>query len=306
MIAFFGAFHGRTMGALSLTGSKVTQRRDFSPLVPGVTHIDYPHCYRCPIALGDRSCCLKCLDDLEQNIFHKTIAPEEIAAFIVEPILGEGGYVVPPNGFHEKLKEIANKYEIRYIVDEVQSGMGRTGKMFAIQHWDVDPDIICLAKGIASGMPLGAIVASAPVMDWEKGAHASTFGGNPVSCAAALETISLLEEGLIENAVRVGDVLIDRLRDMQRRQPMIGDVRGRGLMIGAEMVLDKESRLPAVDECQDVVQACFKKGLLLLSCGECTIRFCPPLVITEKQADTAVEIFEEALTKVTEKSLKRL
>jgi len=306
MIAFYGAFHGRTMGALSLTGSKVTQRQDFSPLVPGVTHIDYPHCYRCPLQPAADSCCNQTLDDLEQKIFCKTVSPREIAAFFVEPIQGEGGYIVPPDDFHQRLKAIAEKHEILYIVDEVQAGMGRTGKMFAMEHWGVEPDVICLAKGIASGMPLGAIVARANVMDWGRGSHASTFGANPVSCAAALETIALLEEGLIENAACVGEFLMAKLRDLQERQPLIGDVRGRGLMIGAELVRDRESQEPASTECEEIIQACFRKGLLLLSCGESTVRFCPPLIISEEQAEIAVAILEEALTEITEKSQRQL
>ena len=306
MVAFYGAFHGRTMGALSLTGSKVTQRQDFSPLVPGVTHIDYPHCYRCPLQTAANFCCNQTLDDLEQKIFRKTVSPHEIAAFFVEPIQGEGGYIVPPDHFHQRLKAIAEKHDILFIADEVQTGMGRTGKMFAMEHWGVEPDIICLAKGIASGMPLGAIVAHANVMDWERGSHASTFGGNPVSCAAALETISLLEESLIKNAACVGEFLMTKLRDLQERQPLIGDVRGRGLMIGAELVQDRESQEPAAVECEEIIQACFRKGLLLLSCGANSVRFCPPLIISEEQAEIAIAILDEALTEITEKSRRQL
>ena len=306
MIAFYGAFHGRTMGALSLTSSKVTQRQDFSPLVPGVTHIDYPNCYRCPLQTADQGCCDTTLRELEDKIFRKTVSPREIAAFFVEPIQGEGGYIVPPGHFHQQLKAIAEKHDILYVADEVQSGMGRTGKMFAMEHWGIEPDITCLAKGIASGMPLGAIVARAQVMDWGRGSHASTFGGNPVSCAAALETIALLEESLIENAARVGDFLLTKLIELQEQQPLIGHVRGRGLMIGAELVSDRESKQPAASECEDVIQACFRRGLLLLSCGESTVRFCPPLVITEEQAEIAVAILDEALTEVTEQSQQQL
>ncbi len=306
MIAFHGAFHGRTMGALSLTASKVTQRQDFSPLVPGVTHIDFPHCYRCPLRPEDQSCCDQSLDSLEQKIFSKTVSPHEIAAFFVEPIQGEGGYIVPPDHFHQRLRAIAEKHDILLIADEVQSGMGRTGKMFGMDHWGVEPDIICLAKGIASGMPLGAIVARADVMDWGRGSHASTFGGNPVSCAAALETLTLLEDSLIENAANMGDFLLAKLHDMRPQQPLLGDVRGRGLMIGIELVKDRGSRQPAVAECEEIVQACFRKGLLLLSCGESTLRLCPPLIISQEQADIAIAILDEALVEVTEKSQQLL
>ena len=306
IIAFYGAFHGRTMGALSLTASKVTQRRGFSPLVPCVTHIDYPRCFRCPVQSDERGCCFKSISDLEETIFGKTVSPDEVAAVFVEPILGEGGYVVPPDGFHQRLKALAEKHEILFIADEVQTGMGRTGKMFAMEHWGVEPDVICLAKGIASGMPLGAIVAKAEVMDWDRGSHASTFGGNPVCCAAALETIALLEEGLTDHAARVGKVLLQRLRQLQAKQTLIGDVRGQGLMIGAELVKDRQSLTPATSECNEVVQRCFRKGLLLLSCGESTLRFCPPLIVTEEQVEIAIGILDEALTEVTEKSQQQL
>ena len=294
MIAFYGAFHGRTMGALSLTGSKVTQRAGFAPLIPEVSHIEFPHCYRCKHQ--DGNCCLDCLDQLENNLFRHKVPPSEVAAIIVEPIQGEGGYIVPPPDFHRQLKAIAEKHGILYIADEVQTGMGRTGKLFAMEHWGVVPDITCLAKGIASGMPLGAIIAKEEIMNWPPGSHASTFGGNPVSCAAALETIALLEEELIENAAKQGKVLIDRLQELARQQPLIGEVRGLGLMIGVELVRDQASREPAITERDAVIQGCFKKGLLLLGCGSHAVRFCPPLMIDEQQAEKAVAIFAEALS----------
>ena len=303
MIAFFGAFHGRTMGALSLTGSKMIQRRGFAPLIPQVTHIDYANCYRCPqrgecsIADGGK-CCLNSLNQLEE-LFRRTVPPTEVAGIIVEPIQGEGGYVVPPPEFHRELKRIAEKHGILYIVDEVQSGMGRTGKLFAIEHWGIEPDIICLAKGLASGMPLGAIVAKSEVMNWPPGAHASTFGGNPISCVAALETIKLLEEELLENATTVGDYLLNKLREMQTRHAAIGDVRGKGLMIGVELVLDRDSKEPATQLRDDLVQRCFHEGLLLLGCGASTIRFCPPLVVSPEECDIALEIIDRVLDKLT-------
>jgi 4-aminobutyrate aminotransferase len=298
MIAFYGAFHGRTMGALSLTGSKVTQRSGFAPLIPQVSHVDFPNCYRCQSRPADDACCLESLSQIEDHLFRRTVPPHEVAAFIVEPIQGEGGYIVPPPEFHRRLKELAERHGILYIVDEVQSGMGRTGKMFAIEHWGVVPDMICLAKGIASGMPLGALIARAEIMDWGKGSHASTFGGNPVSCVAALETIALLEEGLIANAARVGELLMARLREVAQRQPLIGDVRGRGLMVGVELVRDRNTKEPAAEEREAVIQACFRKGLLLLGCGPNTVRFCPPLVIDEQDVETAVAIFDAALGEV--------
>lgn len=307
MIAFFGAFHGRTMGALSLTGSKVIQRSGFAPLIPQISHVDYANCYRCPIrachtpATGLQppvapACCLEALNQIE-DLFRRTVDPHEVAAIIVEPIQGEGGYIVPPPEFHRELKKLAEKHGILYIVDEVQSGMGRTGKMFAIEHFGVEPDIICLAKGIASGMPLGAIIASSEIMDWGPGSHASTFGGNPVSCVAALETIGLLEEGLMQNATDVGNHLQSRLRELATRHPLIGDVRGLGLMVGAELVRDRATKEPATTEKEAIIQDCFRRGLLLLGCGQSTIRFCPPLVITTGQADTAVAILDEVLKK---------
>jgi 4-aminobutyrate aminotransferase len=319
MIAFFGAFHGRTMGALSLTGSKVVQRRGFAPLIPLVSHIDYPNCYRCEHGspkpnvqspkfrdsdfgpwtsdLGQCSAC--CLDSLNQleDLFKRTVAPQEVAGIIVEPIQGEGGYIVPPPEFHRELRRLCDRHGILFIADEVQSGMGRTGKMFALEHWGVVPDIVCLAKGIASGMPLGAIIAKANIMDWGPGSHASTFGGNPVSCVAALETIKLLEEGLMENARTVGQHLQERLIELAERHRLIGDVRGIGLMIGMELVRDRQTKEAASTERDEIVQLCFRKGLLLLGCGVSTLRFCPPLVVTKEQCDTAVGIIDDVLRK---------
>lgn len=301
MLAFFGAFHGRTMGALSLTGSKVNQRRGFEPLIPEVTHVGYGNCFRCPYNLAYPSCGLECVHHIEKNLFRRTVPPEKVAAVIVEPIQGEGGYIVPPPEFHRELKALCEAHGILFIADEVQTGMGRTGKMFALEHWGVEPDILCLAKGLASGMPLGAMIAREEVMDWAKGSHASTFGGNPVSCVAALETIRLLEEGLIENAARQGEVLLTGLAALARRHPIIGDVRGKGLMLAIELVRGTE-RLPATAERDLLVERCFHKGLLLLGCGESAIRFCPPLVISDDDARTALAIMAGALTEVEQEA----
>ncbi len=290
VIAFFGAFHGRTMGALSLTSSKAVQRAGFGPLIPGVTHVDFPNPWRGPGVDA-------CLDAIE-NIFRRTVAPTEVAAFFVEPIQGEGGYIVPPADFHPRLKALAERYGILYVVDEVQSGMGRTGRLFAIEHWGVAPDIVCLAKGIASGLPLGAIVANASIMNWPPGSHGTTFGGNPVACRAALETIRLIQDGLSENAARVGTHLHARLTALAARSPLIGDVRGLGLMVGVELVRDRHSKEPAGKERDAVVQRCFEKGLLLLGCGQSTLRFCPPLIIGEEEVDIAVSILDEALAEI--------
>ncbi len=297
MIAFYGAFHGRTLGALSLTSSKTVQRRGFGPLVPDVVHVEFPNCYRCDDRTSEE-CCEESLRQIESVLFRKSVSPDEVAAIIVEPIQGEGGYIVPPASFHQRLRQLTEKHGILLIADEIQSGMGRTGKMFAMEHWGVEPDIMCLAKGIASGMPLGAIVAKADIMDWPPGSHASTFGGNPIACAAALQTIDLLESELVENAADVGAFLFDELRKLQQRQALIGDVRGKGLMLAVELVRDRATKKPAVSERNAVVQACFRRGLLLLGCGENSIRFSPPLVIDRRQVQTAVDILDEALAEV--------
>ena len=295
IIAFLGAFHGRTMGALSLTASKAVQEKGFAPLVPGVSHVPYGYCYRCPYNLTPDSCDTYCVKWIEEDLFRRVIPPEEVAAIFVEPIQGEGGYIIPPVDFHRKLRDLCDKYGILYVADEVQTGMGRTGKMFALEHFGIEPDIMTLAKGIASGMPLGAMISKSTVMNWVPGSHASTFGGNPVSCAAALKTIELLEGGLIENARVVGTYLTSRLKEMQKRFEMIGDVRGMGLMVGVELVRDREKKTKAIEERDILIQRCFKRGLLLLGCGENTVRLIPPLVITRDEIDRGLMIFEESL-----------
>jgi 4-aminobutyrate aminotransferase len=294
IIAFLGAFHGRTMGALSLTASKVIHEKGFSPLVPGVTHVPYAYCYRCPYHHQTYpGCSMACVEWIREDLFKRSLPPEEVAAIFVEPIQGEGGYIVPPPEFHQKLFELAREFGILFVVDEVQTGMGRTGKMMAIEHWGVTPDIVALAKGIASGMPLGATVSQSEVMDWVPGSHASTFGGNPISCQAALTTIELLQEGLIENASRLGKYLLEELGEFQKRFHLIGDVRGKGLMIGLEIVKDPETKEKAIKERSAIIQACFEKGLLILGCGENVIRLIPPLIITKSEADRALTILEE-------------
>lgn len=298
ILAFLGAFHGRTMGALSLTASKVIHEKGFSPLLPGVTHVPYAYCYRCPYHLEYPKCDIACVEWIREDLFKRSIPPEEVAAIFVEPIQGEGGYVVPPQEFHQKLFSLAREFGILYVADEVQTGMGRTGRMMAIEHWGVIPDIIALAKGIASGMPLGATVSQTEVMDWVPGSHASTFGGNPISCQAALTTIELLEGGLIENASRIGEYIFGKLKELQKQFDLIGDVRGKGLMIGIELIKDPETKKKAIEERNRVIQACFEKGLLILGCGENVVRLIPPLIITQKEADTALTILEEVLKKI--------
>jgi 4-aminobutyrate aminotransferase len=297
-VAFFGAFHGRTMGALSLTASKTVQKRHYNPLVPGITHIPYAYCYRCAYNLTYPQCNLFCVRWVEDTLFRTTVPPEEVAAIFVEPIQGEGGYIVPPPEFHREFQAIARKYGILYVADEVQSGMGRTGRMFAIEHFGVAPDIMALAKGIASGLPLGAMIASAQIMDWEAGSHASTFGGNPLACQAALATIELLEYELMANARVQGERLLAGLRVLQARFECIGDVRGIGLMAGAELVKDRHTKAPAAEWRGRIVQRSFEKGLLILGCGQNSIRFCPALTVNADEIDLCLSIFEESLKEV--------
>lgn len=294
-IAFYGCFHGRTMGALSLTASKQIQREGFYSLVPGVYHVFYPYCYRCLFNLSYPECNFYCIDIIEDTLFGKVVPPEEIAAIFFEPIQGEGGYIVPPQGYFQRLKELADKYDILLVDDEIQAGMGRTGKFFAIEHWGVIPDIVTVAKGIASGFPLGACIAKSGIMSWKPGSHASTFGGNPVACAAALKTIELLENGLIENARRMGEYLLNLLNGLKEKYEIIGDVRGKGLMIGVEIVKDKETKKKFKKKRDEILQRCFEEGLLLLGAGENVIRLCPPLIISKEEIETAVEIFESSI-----------
>ncbi len=295
VVAFYGAFHGRTFGALSLTASKPVQRRGYAPLLPEVLHSHYAYCYRCPVNRHPDTCKVECLDLLTETMFSTTTDPSEIAAVIVEPVQGEGGYVVPHPGFLPRLREVTRKHGILLIADEVQSGMGRTGRMFASEHFGLEPDMITLAKGIASGLPLGALVAKDDVMRWESGSHGSTFGGNPVAVAAGLATLRLLEEGLIANAERVGRVLMTALRDRLGGHAVVGDVRGLGLMIGVEIVRDRFRREPPPELRERILDEAFKRGLLLLGCGRSTIRLAPPLVVDEEDAATAARILEEAV-----------
>ena len=297
-IAFFGAFHGRTMGALSLTASKTIQKKYYNPLVPGITHIPYAYCYRCAYNLSYPKCGLYCVHWVEDTLFRTTVPAEEVAAIFVEPIQGEGGYIVPPPGFHKELHKIAKKYGILYVADEVQSGMGRTGKMFAMQHFGVTADIMSLAKGIASGLPLGATIAPAKIMNWEAGSHASTFGGNPLSCQAAMATIELLENNLMKNAANQGKRLIESLREMQKTYECMGDVRGKGLMVAVELVKNRHTKEPATDWRSRIIKKSFEKGLLVLGCGENSIRFSPSLTVTAKEIDVCLSIFEESMKEV--------
>ena len=294
-IAFFGAFHGRTQGALALTGSKTVQRQGFGPLVPGVTHIPYANCYRCAYGKQVETCKVECVRVLEEQLFKTILPAEEVAAIVVEPVQGEGGYVVPPRKFFDELTAVARRHGILLIADEVQCGMGRTGRVFASEHFGFDPDILATAKGIASGLPLSATIARADLMTWPPGAHASTFGGNPVAIAASLVTIELLEEELLANAVRVGEQMLERLRTWPGRFSRVGDVRGMGLMIGIEFVKDQATRERDPEVRNALVQRMFQKGVLVLGAGPNSLRLCPPLVLNAEQAAFALDALESAL-----------
>jgi 4-aminobutyrate aminotransferase len=298
IIAFFGAFHGRTMGALSLTASKPQQKRRFAPLVPGVTHVRYPDVYRgCTGGAQDAEAfALGCARFIEEKLFKTTLPPEEVAAIFVEPIQGEGGYVVAPTPFMQELRRICDRHGILLVVDEVQSGIGRTGKWWAVEHTGVQPDIVCMAKGIASGMPLGVTMSRADIMDWVPGSHASTFGGNPVCVAAALATLDVIEkEGLLANATEIGNHMLKRMADWPRKHRLVGDVRGRGLMVGVEIVKDQATKEYGNAERDRIVEMAFERGILYMGCGPSTVRISPPLVVSREEADTAIDVLEECI-----------
>jgi 4-aminobutyrate aminotransferase len=295
IIAFRGSFHGRTMGALSLTASKAVQRKGFGPLIPGMYHATFPDPYRRPEGTSAEDNAAACVHAIEEDLFRTILPPEEVAAVVVEPIQGEGGYIVPPKNFFEELARLAAKHGILLIFDEVQTGMGRTGKMWAAEHFGVTPDIFTSAKGIASGLPLSATIARAEIMNWPPGAHASTFGGNPVAIAAALQTLELLERELISNAARMGAHLLDRMREWPRRFKHVGEIRGLGLMIGIEIVRDQKTKERAPDWRDRLEWLAFERGLLVLGAGRNAIRLSPPLIITRDQADFAVDTLEECL-----------
>lgn len=297
-ISFKGSFHGRTLGSLSITNSKIVHKRRMGPLLPGCHVADYGYCYRCPVGKSPDTCVAECLDPLEKVMFQKQVSPDEIAAVIVEPIQGEGGYVPGIPQFLRRLREITSKYGIMLVFDEIQSGMGRTGQFFASEHSGVEPDIVCIAKGVASGMPLGATVALSRTMDWVPGAHANTFGGNPLSCVAALETIDILKNGVLANCRDMGERMIGACRS-KLTQPIVGDIRGRGLMVGIEIVAPDGSRAPRADLRDRIVDLAWERGLLLLGCGPNTLRLCPPLVIEAAQVDWAIDTLAEVIGSVS-------
>ena len=298
-IGFLGGFHGRTMGSLSFTSSKYTQQKGFFPSMPGVTHVPYPNNYR-PIFTGtDQGAAV--LRYIEDILFVHNVPASEVAAILVEPIQGEGGYIVPPDGFLPGLRELCDRHGILLIFDEVQSGIGRTGKMFAAQHWNVAPDIMTLAKGLGSGMPIGMVVAKRSIMQkWTRGAHGNTFGGNPLCCAAALATVDLIEREYCANAAKIGGYFMDRLREFAGKFPMVGEVRGKGLMIGVELVKNRENKEPAKQLCDSLITRAYHNGLILLACGQSTVRFMPPLMIDEADVDEAIALLDRSLTEVME------
>ncbi|HUO52652.1 MAG TPA: acetyl ornithine aminotransferase family protein [Gemmatimonadaceae bacterium] len=295
IIAFKGAFHGRSYGGMSLTSRSVKQRAHFGPLVPEVYHLPYGYEYRCDYR-RDCQCDLTCVSQIEKEFFQRHAAPDDIAAIFVEPIQGEGGYVVPPPGYLRALRELCDRHGILLVFDEIQSGIGRTGKMFACE-WEegVEPDILLTAKGLGSGMPIGAIIARESITRWESGAHGSTFGGNPVCCAAALATLDLVEGGLMQNAAAMGERLMAGVKQLQAKHAMIGDVRGRGLMVGVELVKDRATREPFPEAIKPIEEMAFRKGLLVLGAGKNALRLAPPLVIDAEDVDIALRILDECL-----------
>ncbi len=296
-MALRASFHGRTFGAMSLTSSKSVQRNRFAPLVPEVTHVPNPNCYRCPYNLSYPSCKVACVDAIDD--FLNSVCPhEEVAAFFAEPIQGEGGYIVPPPEYFPKLSALCKKYGILLVIDEVQAGNGRTGKMYAIEHTGIRPDILYTAKGLGSGFPIGAMISKGEITKWPAGAHSNTYGANPMGCMAALKTIELLEQGLMKNAHERGEQLFAGLKKIQAKRNFIGDVRGRGLMVAVEIVKDFDTKEKSPELRNRLVMDCFKNGLLTYYCGDCSLRFIPPLIITERQIDTVLSIFDKATSQI--------
>ena len=298
IIAFRGAFHGRTTGAVTLTSSKARQHAGFGPLLPDVHHVPFAYRYRCQFCADEPACNRGCIDVIEQELFTRHLDPKDVAAIFVEPVQGEGGYIVPPAGYLPALRELCDRHGILLVADEVQCGVGRTGKMFACEHEGVEPDIVVTAKGLGSGMPIGAMISKESVTTWESGSHGSTFGGNPVCCAAALATLDLVEGGLMANAARMGERLLARAVGLKEKHPCIGDVRGRGLMVGVEFVKDRTTREPAGELVHDLVQRAFRQGLLLLGAGKSTLRLAPPLVVDQNDVDTAMDMIDACLAEL--------
>ena len=302
-IAFIGAFHGRTSGATALTASKPIQKRHYFPLIPGITHVPYPYCYRCAFNMTFPECNYWCVDFIDEQILQKSLPHEEVAGFVFEPIQGEGGYVIPPPNYFERLKKLADKYGLLLIADEIQSGIGRTGKWFAIEHWNTEPDIICTAKSLASGLPLSATIARSRLMDWEVGSHASTFGGNPLACEAASAVIEVIhDEGLLQNAIKQGNYIMKWLHNIMEESEIVGDIRGKGLMIGVEFVENKQSKKADINSARKVMIRCWRRGVAIVTCGVSTLRLIPPLTITRELVDASLEIIEDVIKEVNKES----
>jgi 4-aminobutyrate aminotransferase len=303
-LAYTGAFHGRSMGALSFTASSTVQKARYFPTMPGVTHVPYAYCYRCPYKMTFPDCDYWCVDFIEDFVLSKYVPPDEVAASLIEPIQGEGGYVVPPKDYHRRLKKLYDKYGIIYAVDEVQSGMGRTGKWWAIENFGVVPDIICSSKALGGGISLGATIGREEIFDWEAGSHCTTLGGTPVACQSSLATIRVMEkEKLRQNAVKMGERAMKRMRELQRKSKIIGDVRGIGLMIGVEIVKDKKTKKPGGDLVSDIIERAWKKGVVAIGAGSCSFRIAPPLCITAEELDTGLDFLEQSIKEV-EKELR--
>ena len=303
-LAYTSAFHGRTLGSLALTASKPAQVEGFSPLLSGVDHVPFPYCYRCPLKLEYPSCKFACIDYIEEQYFEKYVPPEEVAAFFLEPIQGEGGYVVPPDDYYKELFKRFGKYGMLFVDDEIQSGIGRTGKWFGIEHFGVEPDMVTVAKALAGGLPIGALIARSGLMTWGPGSHASTFGGNPVSVAAGLAALSYIRENdLLENARKQGEYMMKIFNEWKEKYEIIGDVRGKGLMIGVEIVKDKKSKKFGHEEANKIIEHCWKAGVLLITCGRSTLRIVPPLTISRKIVDEALNVIENAIKKVNAETM---
>ncbi len=302
-IGFINSFHGSTMGSLSFTASRLVQKRHFFPSMPGVIHAPFGYCYRCPLKMSYPDCDYACIDFIDECILQKYAPPEDVAAFVFEPIQGEGGYIVPPPEFFQKLKKLADEVGLLTIADEVQSGIGRTGKWFAIEHWDIEPDVICSGNALASGLPLGATIASSKIMDWPASSQTSTMGGNPLSCTAARAVIYIIkEEKLLDNANKQGTYALKRLIEFSDDNPIVGDVRGKGLMIGVELVEDKESKKVAAEKAHEVMIRSWKRGVAIILCGTSTLRLSPPLTIQREMLDAALDIVEDTINEVAKEA----
>ncbi len=302
MIAFTGAFHGRTFGAMSLSSANVQHHRYFSPLVPGVSHMPYPYCYRCPFGDNYHNCGYQCVEFIKKQLGN-VIPPEEVAAVITEPIQGSSGYIIPPPEFYPLLKELCEEHDWLFISDEIQTGLGRSGKNFSIEHWGVVPDIVCLAKALSGGMaPIGAIIADAKVMNWEPGTHASTFGGNLVACAAAIEGLKIIDEQkLIKRASKLGKHALKRFKEIEEKSKIVGEARGLGLMLALEIVKDKRTRKRGIKEREMLVKEALNRGLIVFRAGKSVVRIAPPLTISQRDLDLGIDILEKSLREVERK-----